>query len=47
MFTFRIYLTLPAENSDSVEGILGGDSPKMTEKGRHYALDLARYILVS
>lgn len=41
----KIYLTLPAENSDSVEGILGGDSPKMTEKGRHYAIDLARYIL--
>eukprot|EP00602_Paraphysomonas_sp_CaronLab_P006027 CAMPEP_0185017656 /NCGR_PEP_ID=MMETSP1103-20130426/575_1 /TAXON_ID=36769 /ORGANISM="Paraphysomonas bandaiensis, Strain Caron Lab Isolate" /LENGTH=468 /DNA_ID=CAMNT_0027547167 /DNA_START=206 /DNA_END=1612 /DNA_ORIENTATION=- len=39
-----IYLTLPAENSDSVASILGGDSPKMTASGRQYTLDLAKFV---
>ena len=39
-----IYLTLPAENSDSVKSILGGDNPLMTPKGRSYSLNLSRYL---
>lgn len=42
----RIYLTLPAESYDSVEGILGGDSGNLTAKGRQYSIDIARYIQV-
>ena len=39
-----IYLTLPAENSDSVMSILGGDNPRMTPNGRSYSMNLSRYL---
>jgi broad specificity phosphatase PhoE len=40
----KIWLSLYADNEDSVKGILGGDGGILTEAGRQYSMDLARFV---
>ena len=40
----KIWLSLYAENEDNVNGILGGDSGILTDAGRQYSMDLARFV---